>query len=58
MIERRIEFMTVEGAVCHLVGQEFRQDADTGEWQRAEDGATAEIERMSFSVRVKVRSRG
>lgn len=52
MITRKIEFMTLEGAVVHLVGQDFRQD-DAGNWNRADDGATAEIERLSFSVRVR-----
>jgi len=55
MITRKIEFLTVGGAVAHLVGQDFRQDED-GNWQRADDGATAIIERLSHSVRVRISS--
>ena len=55
MIERRAEFTTIEGAVSHLVGQDFRQN-DAGAWHRSDDGATAEIERLSFSVRVRIRT--
>ncbi len=46
--------MTLQGAVLHLIGQDFRQDDDTGEWRRADDGATAEIERLSFAARVRI----
>ena len=53
MIVRKIEFLTVASAAIHLVGQDFRQD-DAGNWRRSDDGATAETERLSFSVRVRI----
>lgn len=53
MKETKIEFQTMTGAVLHLVGQDFRQD-ENGRWQRYDDGATAAIERLSFSVQVRI----
>ncbi len=56
MIQRRIEFTSMDGAVAHLIGQDFRQ-TETCEWTRQDDDARASIERLSWSVRVCISSR-
>lgn len=56
MIIRKVEFLTVANAAVYLMGQDFRQD-DAGKWRRPDDGAMAEIERLSFAVQVRIYER-